>query len=116
MIILKQIELLRKAHELISQECTGTPEEFASRLRVSQRRFYDIINEMKDMGAPIDYSRMGKTYFYTEKCEVKLNCSFRVLTDSEKNDTFAGSFLKKNSNCFFYAVNELNFALSNGGF
>ncbi|MDR2144838.1 MAG: helix-turn-helix domain-containing protein [Tannerella sp.] len=116
MILLKQIELLQKAHRLISQECTGTPEEFARKLGISQRRLFVIIDEMKDMGAPVEYSRMNRTYYYSKDCEAKLFCSFQCLSEKEKNDTFAGYFLTKNLYCFFCAVEGRNFALPNGEF
>ena len=116
MILLKELELLQKVNKLISQECTGTPKEFARKLRISQRRFFVIIDEMKDMGAPIEYSRISRTYYYSKECEVELKCSFRCLSEQEKNDTFAGSFLKKYLYCFFCAVEARNFASSNGEF
>ncbi len=33
---LKQLERLRKAHQLIQQATTGTPAEFANRLHISE--------------------------------------------------------------------------------
>jgi hypothetical protein len=45
---------------------------------------------MKDMGAPIDYSNIHKTYYYKRACDVNIECSFRCLSEDEEQDTFGG--------------------------
>ena len=103
MILFKQIELLRKMHKLIELSHTGSPERFAKRLGISERRLYKLIEEMKDIGAPIDYSRKTETYYYTKAIQVSIACSFRCLSNDEKESISAGNKLFFNflyTDCF----------------
>lgn len=101
MILFKQIELLQRIHKLIGSSCTGTPSEFAGRMRISERHLREIIDEIKDLGAPINYSRRSETYYYEEPFEIDISCTFRRLSDNEQKDITGGiSFL---SNFFFTA-------------
>lgn len=52
---------------LIRSKSTGKPKEFAEKLNVSERSLYDVIQLMKDLGAPILYCKQKKTYYYTEE-------------------------------------------------
>jgi len=101
MILFKQIELLQRIHKRIELSSTGSPEQFAKFLGISESRLYRIIDEMKDYGAPIDYSRQIETYYYKEAFEIDISCTFRRLSDKEQENTSGGiPFL---SNFFFTA-------------
>jgi predicted DNA-binding transcriptional regulator YafY len=76
MILFKQLELLRRAHTMIRSAHTGTPADFARRLGISERRLYEVIGEMKALGAPVRYTRLGRTYYYSCDCEARLMCFF----------------------------------------
>jgi predicted DNA-binding transcriptional regulator YafY len=91
MILFKQIELLERIHKRIQTSHTGTPENFAQRMGVSLRRLYEIIEEMKGMGAPIHYSRSAETYYYEDSFEVHISCIFRRLSKEEQQDISAGN-------------------------
>ena len=93
MILFKQIELLQKMHKLIDLSHTGPPERLAKRLGISERRLYKLIEELKDIGAPIDYSRRDETYYYTKTIQAFIACSFRCLSDEEKENISAGNQL-----------------------
>jgi len=93
MILFKQMELLKQIHKLIDAENTGTPKSFAKRLGISERRLYGIIDEMKDAGAPIEYSRKTGNYYYSKNTQVSIVCSFRCLSDNELGDISAGCSL-----------------------
>ena len=56
------IERLYKIHQLILQENTGTPDEFAALFRLSRRQIYNIIEILKDYGADIRFSRTRHTF------------------------------------------------------
>jgi predicted DNA-binding transcriptional regulator YafY len=101
MILIKQIELLERIHKLIDLSNTGSPKFFARKIGISERRLYEIIDEMKGLDAPIDYSRTSETYYYTEAIEVHISCVFRRLSKNEQQDISAGSRLF--SNFFFTA-------------
>ncbi len=94
---IKQLERLRKIHELIQQEKTGCPSEFANKLNVSERRLYYIIDYLKDIDAPLKYCRKTKTYYYTTSFDLLINVSVKVLLENEVRIINAGTcFLNKN--------------------
>jgi plasmid maintenance system antidote protein VapI len=65
------MELLRRMHKRIGAARTGTPTEFAAVLHINKRRLYDIIDELKDIGAPIVYSRLAQTYSYSKDFDME---------------------------------------------
>ncbi|MXV50387.1 HTH domain-containing protein [Pedobacter sp. HMF7647] len=52
---------------LISARKTGTPTSFARRLNISERALYRLLEEMKELGAPISYCKLRRSYYYTEE-------------------------------------------------
>lgn len=81
----KQIERLQIVDKYIKEKSTGTPEEFASLLRISKRQLFRILEELKDYGAPIAYNRTLKTFYYQEKnFEIKINFSVQFISEEEK--------------------------------
>jgi predicted DNA-binding transcriptional regulator YafY len=67
------ISRLYNIHRLIQQEKTGTPDEFANCFHLSRRQLYNIIEELKDYGAPIKYSRKKRTFYYDGTFNISLN-------------------------------------------
>jgi len=57
--------LIRLDH-LISHKSTGTPADCAQKVGISERSLYDYLKLLKDMGAPVKFSRGRRTYYYTE--------------------------------------------------
>jgi len=57
--------LIRLDH-LISHKSTGTPADCANKIGISERSLYDYLKILKEMGAPVRFSRDRRTYFYTE--------------------------------------------------
>jgi predicted DNA-binding transcriptional regulator YafY len=57
--------LIRLDH-LIQYKSTGTPSDCALKIGISERSLYDYLKILKDMGAPIRFSRGRRTYYYTE--------------------------------------------------
>lgn len=83
MKVVEQLERLKYIHELIEKRKTGTPDGFAKKLRISRRQLYYIIDELKLMGAPIDYDIQLKTFFYSEKCEINIRFDIDTLSEEE---------------------------------
>ena len=52
---------------LIRSKRTGAPRDLARRLKISERTLYDFLEVMRSLGAPIEYCKLTKTYYYTEK-------------------------------------------------
>lgn len=76
MKLLFYTERLQILHRLILARKTGTPSELAFRLNISLSRLARIIEELRDMGAPIRYDRQSRTYFYESPYEISIIVSF----------------------------------------
>ena len=88
---LKQLERLKKMHQLIKVASTGTPKEFAKKLNLSQSQLYNILEDLKIKGFPIIYSRNLKTYMYTDYCELEVLYSVQLLTQHDKINIAGGT-------------------------
>lgn len=51
---------------LIHLKSTGTPANCANKIGISERSLYDYLKILKEMGAPIKFSRNRGTYYYDE--------------------------------------------------
>ena len=58
------IERIKRIDYLISTKSTGTPKQFAEKLCLSERQLYKYLNNLKDLGAPIKYSKTYSSYYY----------------------------------------------------
>ncbi len=67
--MLKQIQRIERLHQLIKLRATGSPKDCALRLNISERQFYNILELMKDLDAPIEYDSTFCSYFYTYEVE-----------------------------------------------
>jgi len=52
---------------LIHLKSTGTPSRCAEKIGISERSLYDYLKILKEMGAPIKFSRNRGTYYYNEE-------------------------------------------------
>jgi biotin operon repressor len=68
----KQLNKLTFLHTLLEQQATGTAAQVADRLGVSRRTLFVYLEFLKEKGAPIDYCRKRRTYFYTIRWELNL--------------------------------------------
>ncbi len=57
--------LIRLDH-LIAHKSTGTPADCANKIGISERSLYDYLKILKEMGAPVRFSRDRRTYYYSE--------------------------------------------------
>jgi hypothetical protein len=69
-----------------------------------------VIEEMKDIGAPIDYSRKAESYYYIKAFEMSISCTFRRLSPLEQQDVSAGCQLY--SHYCFHAVSQPKLAVN----
>lgn len=77
MSIIKYAERVQRMDQLIRRKSTGAPKELAAKLSLSERSLYELINQMKDMGAPIVYSKPRNSYVYTSN--VRFSFGFREV-------------------------------------
>jgi hypothetical protein len=92
---LKTLERLQQLHNLISNENTGTPKNLAKLMNISERRIHHLIEDLKEMNAPINYSRKTRTYRYEESFDLKVTISVTVLNNNEVTQIFGGSYFVK---------------------
>lgn len=57
-------DLVERMDRLIRLKATGTPEEFASKLNISKRSLFRLLNRLKDIGCPIKYNIYKRCYEY----------------------------------------------------
>ncbi|OAV64982.1 hypothetical protein Barb6_03035 [Bacteroidales bacterium Barb6] len=72
MKLLEKLERMHRIHKLIKLEATGTPEEFAERLNLKRRQVYNILNELRDIGADIQYNTVSRTYYYKNDFDMEI--------------------------------------------
>jgi predicted DNA-binding transcriptional regulator YafY len=58
------LNLLLRLDQFIRQKGTGSPPEFAQKMGVSERSLYEYLKVLKDLGAPIRFSRQERSYYY----------------------------------------------------
>ena len=58
---------------LIRQEHTGTAEEFARKLGVSERTLQNHLQQLREIGIHVIYDYNRRTYKYSEKGRLSLN-------------------------------------------
>jgi sugar-specific transcriptional regulator TrmB len=90
MKVFEYLDRISKMHKLVMRRKTGTPEEFAHQLGVSRTSLYELLDEMKSRGAPIEYSKSSRTFYYQEPFEISVTCSLRALSYNEEKELYGG--------------------------
>jgi transcriptional antiterminator len=63
------VRIIKKLHEYIITERTGSPKDLATKLGVSERTVYSYISYMKtEMNAPIVFDNQKGNYYYEREC------------------------------------------------
>ncbi len=58
------LQRLNRIDHLIRTRGTGTPHQLAEKIGLSERSLYEYLRLMRDFGAPVEYSRERKSYYY----------------------------------------------------
>lgn len=61
------INVLARMDRMIRMRSTGSPVDFAGRLFISERSLYYYLAVMKELGAPLHYSRTTESYIYKDE-------------------------------------------------
>ena len=75
---------------MIKLEGTGSPKEIASRMHISQRQLYNLLEQLRDMDAPIRFNRSANTYLYTSEFELLVSISIKVMKEDQLKIVYAG--------------------------
>ena len=73
--MIKQTHRIERLHLLINRKATSSPKKCAQRLSISDRQLYNILNLMKELGAPIYYDMAVESYCY--EFEVSFQYGFK---------------------------------------
>ncbi|KAA6303548.1 MAG: hypothetical protein EZS26_000099 [Candidatus Ordinivivax streblomastigis] len=84
MLFSERINRLYNIHKWIQQGETGTPDEFAEYFHLSRRQLYNILDELKDYGADIRYSRTTHSYFYANEFDISIN-TLHFMSNNDEN-------------------------------
>ena len=68
--------------QLIRTYSTGQPADLADKVGISESMLYNYLQFMRRSGAPIEYSRLQKTYFY--RYQGKFSFSFETFEQELK--------------------------------
>lgn len=88
---LKQLERIRKIHNLIKLEATGTPAELSKKLHIGLRQTFSLLEQMRELEAPVKFNRRTKTYYYEGEFEINITISMHVLTQDNMVKIYAGA-------------------------
>ena len=80
---IKNLHRLKRLHQLIRSECTGTPHELSRRLQISERLVYLLVEQLREFDALIDYNRSRQTYYYRELFDLEVDISVRVYNKDQ---------------------------------
>ncbi len=90
---LKKLEYL---HFKIKTHSTGTPDELSCKLQKSRRAVYNMIDELKDMGADICYCRTKQSFIYKNNFDFSIVIKTSNILGGRKQ--FVNNILKCNYN------------------
>ena len=82
-MIFKYINRFQQLEQLIRLQNTGNAEELGNKLGISKRHVYRLIEEFKDLGLEIEYSKYYRSFVYRKKCKVEININIEILSDKE---------------------------------
>lgn len=105
MKLFEYLDRISKMHKLVFFRKTGTPSEFADILGVSRTTLYEMIDELRSRGAPIQYSKSLRTFYYKEPYEINISCTLRPLKHTE--DIIISGGMKTIQSTFFPDANEI---------
>ena len=87
----KQAERINKVHQLIIEEKTGTPSEFANKLNISKSQLYNLIGILKEYDAPIKSCKKINSFYYSKPFFLELKYSLKTILDEENKEIFGGN-------------------------
>ena len=73
MSLLKYIDRLKRMDDLIQRKATGSAREFSEKMNVSQSQLFLELKEMRELGAPIEYCSVTRSYYYLKNCRLILD-------------------------------------------
>tara|TARA_R110002012_G_scaffold6379_2_gene29231 strand:+ start:6481 stop:6795 length:315 start_codon:yes stop_codon:yes gene_type:complete len=82
---IQQFEALQQLNKLISQQKTGSPDEIATRLKISRSHVYNLVEVLRDWGAPVKYSRRLRSFFYSEPICLSIVIDVKIVAQDVRS-------------------------------
>lgn len=108
-MIFKQIERIQYIDNLIQKRKTGNAKELSNKVGVSRRHIYRIIENLKDLGVPIEFSKIDNSFIYEKPCRIDIKFQVKFLTEDECLDINGGIY----NLCYFLSQKPSIFVLAN---
>lgn len=110
-LLTKYVNRLQQADQLIRLQATGTPVQFASQLDISKSHLFNVLEELRSLGMPLEYDKQKRTYYYTQPMQLKWELSVVPLTQNELTSIEGGKiFLLKQLQSNFIRLSPFTFA------
>ena len=106
MTFIERLNKLEQMDQLIRLRATGNSKAFARKIDVSESSLFRLLNDLKELGAEIEYNAYKKTYFYCG--EQNLRIGFEFLEKKERKQLRGG---KKMSDCQNLGVIKINIVM-----
>ncbi len=107
MKLFDHIERLNRLNELIEHKRTGTPEELAHRLQLSVAMIYKLMEELRWRGAPIEYSRELRSYYYSTKFSMRITVEWEFINSKDLIAINGGSYISCYQEMEYFLKNKL---------
>jgi predicted DNA-binding transcriptional regulator YafY len=88
MTLIEKLRIIERIDQLIRQKRTGTAKSLALKVGLSERQIHRYLDEMRDLGAIIDFCKLTHTYKYSNP--LKFSYGF---TEIEMQKIKGGIFL-----------------------
>lgn len=72
MSITRSKNILERLDFLVRMRSTGRAVELADQMGLSERSLYNYLNELKELGAPLRWSRCENSYIYRENGKIEI--------------------------------------------
>ena len=73
------LNTLKRMDQLIRTKSTGNPADFAGRLSLSERSIYNYLSLLREMGAPVKYSRAEESYIYDDEGQFVIGFKYPAI-------------------------------------
>jgi len=109
MKLLEKLNTLERLDQLIRMKATGTPQELADRLGFSKRKIFDLLNDLRMLGAEISYNVYRESYQYDEEIYFDFQL---VVTNKDAERVKGGQFLNFFHQCRIFALGTSIFEMN----
>lgn len=93
MKLFEYIDRITLMNKLIKEQSTGTPDEFAATLGIKRTRLYEMVDELKSFGAPIQYSKRKNSFYYEYPYDISLKFILHPLSKKDCIEYNGGTLL-----------------------